>query len=205
MFQADPKIYDIVEALKNLDQMSWSTRQHKDEIHEGDQVYIWESGENGGLRAAGTVTSDPSERSDLPEEEPYYVSRPEKTTEMRVTLRVDRVVDPPITRSDLKREPALRSLGFLRQAQGTNFALNADEADILECLSSARPGFAEIVQRYCDDGIVFQSKKKDRRYAILSVDETGCEVARLATPGNERCTTIVWQGYRRMAAFQLMS
>lgn len=193
IFQADPKVYSIAEALQSLDRMKWSVRQHKGEIHAGDHVYLWESGGNGGLRAIATVTSEPKVQSEPPEDLQFYINEPEEELALRVTLQVEQLVEPPVTRAVLKEEKELGSLSFLRGSQGTNFPLKSHEAKVLDRLACNTPTFQDIVRRYQHEGIVFRSKQEQSPYAILNVDETGCEVGRLASPGKETCTFAMYE------------
>ena len=57
IFQGNPKIYDVQNALKELDVFHWTLRQHKSEVLPGDLVYIWASGESGGLLGKCLVDS----------------------------------------------------------------------------------------------------------------------------------------------------
>jgi len=42
IFQANPKSFDVENALKHLHEFTWLASQHRDEIHTGDKVYLWE-------------------------------------------------------------------------------------------------------------------------------------------------------------------
>ena len=132
IFQANPQIYDIVEALNHLNRFRWSVRQHKDEIHSGDRVFLWLSGSNAGVLARGRVVSEPKEMEELPEELPFNKKDPENTKELRVVIEIEHVLDPPVLRSDLQNDPAFRSMSILKAPQRTNFALTAKEAEALE-------------------------------------------------------------------------
>jgi hypothetical protein len=132
IFQANPQIYDIVEALKHLDQFRWSVRQHKDAIHSGDRVFLWVAGANAGIVARGSVVSEPQEMEELPEELPFNKQDTNNTKELRVEIKIEEIVDPPVLRSDLQNDPAFRSMSILKAPQRTNFALTSDEASALE-------------------------------------------------------------------------
>jgi 5-methylcytosine-specific restriction protein B len=67
IFQANPDIFDLVEALKHLDAFRWSVRRYKTEIRKGDIAYLWLSGPNGGLMARGIVTTDPEIMDEPPQ------------------------------------------------------------------------------------------------------------------------------------------
>jgi 5-methylcytosine-specific restriction enzyme B len=52
----------------------------------------------------------------------------------RVTLRVDEVIDPPLSRQVIKNNPALAGLSIFRMAQGSNFPITEDERQALDSL-----------------------------------------------------------------------
>ena len=136
VFQANPQIYDLREALKHLKRFRWSVRQFKDEIHAGDTAYLWLAGSKGGLLARGTVKSEPEIMEELPEEIPFNVN-PEKTeNELRVEIEVDTVFDHPMTREDLQAHPTLRNASLITMPQATNFKLSPDEAKALTEIAS---------------------------------------------------------------------
>ena len=132
IFQANPKYYDIIEALKHLRQVRWCVRQHKDGIHAGDRAFIWVSGSNARLIALGRVQTEPEEMEDFPEERAFDKSGSKGARELRVVIDIEEVLDPPVLRSDFQDDPALRSISILKAPQGTNFALTPDEAAVLE-------------------------------------------------------------------------
>jgi len=83
IFQANPQIFDLREALKHLKRFRWSVRQFKDEIYAGSIVYLWLSGSDGGMLARGEVKSEPEIADELPEEMPFNV-QPGDVKESRV-------------------------------------------------------------------------------------------------------------------------
>ena len=146
IFQANPQIYDAAAALSQLRTLTWSVRQHRDEIPSGDTACIWTSGPDGGLLAVGNVTSEPQEMRDSPEELPFYAQQPPDEPELRVQLQIDNVFVQPISRDELMEKPTLASMTLLRRPQGTNFKLTAGEARTLERLTASKPDFAQVVR-----------------------------------------------------------
>jgi hypothetical protein len=61
---------------------------------------------------------------------------------LRVDLGVRKVLDPILPREVLKKHPKLANLSILRMAQGTNFAVTPEEAEVIEDLI-ARDGQTE--------------------------------------------------------------
>ena len=60
LFQANPKYYDISAAVSALPAMNWTVAQSINQIRAGDRVYIWQSGEESGILAVGTILTDPA-------------------------------------------------------------------------------------------------------------------------------------------------
>lgn len=52
IFQANPKIYRLEEALMDDSaKWNWQVNQHKSEIHRGDRAALWLSGTDAGIYA----------------------------------------------------------------------------------------------------------------------------------------------------------
>ena len=72
-------------------------------------------------------------------------------------------------------------MNIIRAPQGTNFSLTEDEYANILSLRNQQPksSLAEILRRYHDEQIVFQSSAQKRRYAIASCNDAGVSVERL--------------------------
>ena len=140
IFQNNPAIWDMSAAVHRVPEMTWSTSQHASEIAPGDRVYMWEAGPNAGIQATGEVLDRPSLRPEFPAETPYRKKAdPSGETErVRVLVRVDQLVDPPLLRTELMSIPALSALSILKFSQGTNFSVTPNEAEVLEGLLKDR-------------------------------------------------------------------
>jgi hypothetical protein len=57
IFQANPERYRILESLSAQHVELWNLRQHAHDVHAGDRVLIWLSGQDAGIYAIGTVLS----------------------------------------------------------------------------------------------------------------------------------------------------
>ena len=115
--------------------LQWLAKQHGEEIQVGDRVYLWESGSNAGIVAIAHIASP----LQVVEPDPItipFMKEPEKFegAQPRVTLRVDRVIDPPLSRQVIRDDPTLAGLSILRMAQGTNFPITEDERQALDKL-----------------------------------------------------------------------
>lgn len=122
-----------MEALKHLQRLTWSVRQHKDEIHRGDRVFLWVSGSKAGVVARGKIVSEPELMEDLDDELPFYPNPPAAKSEaLGVVIEIEDVLAPPVLRAELQNDPAVRSMSILKAPQHTNFPLTAEEATALE-------------------------------------------------------------------------
>ena len=135
IFQANPKYYDVEGALQSLVEMDWQVNQHKDKIHTGDTAYIWQSGPNAGIVAVAEILSEPKEVAEGEEDEPF-VKAPERINKAakRVHIRIDRVLQKPILKERLLKNPILSTLTILNAPQMTNYSLTPEQADSLRKL-----------------------------------------------------------------------
>lgn len=135
LFQCRPDFYDLRGAVEQLTDLTWAVRAHRKRIHEGDTVYLWESGTDAALIASGTITSEPASLPEDPAQRPFYRDPTADTEEaVRVRLHIDRVVRPPLTRQQILAAPALADVQLFRHIQGTNFRLVPDVMQALEAL-----------------------------------------------------------------------
>jgi hypothetical protein len=132
IFQANPKLYDLEKALTKLREQTWLVRQHQDDIHEGDVVYLWIAGKGSGIIARATVKSEPQDSMADPAEEEFTID-PEKFGGMqrRVRLIIDRVLPKLLARDELSNHPILGSLSIISFPQATNFSVTPDQARAL--------------------------------------------------------------------------
>jgi 5-methylcytosine-specific restriction protein B len=141
IFQGNPEKYDLRGAVKSLQELSWMVKQYRNEVRPDDTVYLWEAGPEGGVVARGTALSRPEERPSDPAEAPFVrdASLNEEAAP-RIRLRVDKLIDPPVSRARLKAHPALSGSAIMRMPQRTNFALSPAEARALaELIEGAAP------------------------------------------------------------------
>jgi MrcB-like, N-terminal domain/EVE domain len=136
LFQVNPKFFDIRRALNNLHELTWTVNQMPEKFRAGQTGYIWEAGTTGGIVAHATLLTDPMEMEANPREEEYSID-PSKFTgkRLRVRVRVDRLLEKPISRQELLEHPTLKSLAILRFANATNYTLSDDEYDAIGSLA----------------------------------------------------------------------
>jgi MoxR-like ATPase/predicted RNA-binding protein with PUA-like domain len=135
IFQANPDLYDIKSALQTLTEQTWLVTKFKEEIKVGDKVYLWQSGSEGGIVGLGEITAPPQMGAALEAEGPFAKSSGKFDGEhLRATLRISKVIDPPIMRKALLARPELSELTLFRQPQGTNYRVTKTEAQALDAL-----------------------------------------------------------------------
>jgi|ERR1022692_922296 5-methylcytosine-specific restriction protein B len=146
IFQANPKLFNIDEAVTHLSEMTWSVSAHKELITPGDKVFFWKSGPAAGVIGEATVLTSPSLSEQLGNENEFALTKERFTgPQLRVRLRIDDVFMPPLSRDALKADVRLADLSIFKYAQGTNFAVTPDEdAVIRELLEMHREGEDEI-------------------------------------------------------------
>ena len=134
IFQANPNKYRIEEALQDKAEDYWNLRQHASKIHIGDRVLLWVSGDEAGIYALGTVTTEPTVRPDAPEAAPYWRA-PENGSRPRprVLVRFDRCfLDQPLKKTFLLTDPILCGLRVIGFPRATNFPVTEEQWQALQ-------------------------------------------------------------------------
>lgn len=126
IFQGNPKQFDVDEYVKNNKIVTWGAKIYQKEMQMGDRGFIWRAdGKNknsGGIMASCVVHT-----------EPYFDKSEDR---MVIDLKVEeyRLTEEEgmLLRIDLKENVKTRFLNIIRQANGTNFKCNNEEAMYLE-------------------------------------------------------------------------
>lgn len=134
IFQANPTRYRIQDALQERAEDYWNLRQHAKEVHVGDRVLIWVSGDEAGIYALGTALTEPVIRADAPEAAPYWRPPDNGIRPLpRVLVRFDHTfLDQPIKKTFLLTDPVLQSLQVISFPRGTNFPVTDDQWQALQ-------------------------------------------------------------------------
>jgi 5-methylcytosine-specific restriction protein B len=128
IFQSSPEQYDLPGALESLTEFTWLVRRYEREIHAGDRVYLWEAGPDAGIVAVAEVASEPAELVESDAEKAFWRDASAFVgPRRRALLRITRVVDPRLTRAEIRANKVLESLPNLRFAQGTNFPVTEEQ------------------------------------------------------------------------------
>lgn len=139
IFQGNPKIYDIAASIRELPETTWVVRRHRQEIHTGDKVYLWQSGADAGILGTATVLTEPEVMGTDTSKDRFYLKAEEfSQPEPRVNLRIDSVLEAPLTKSEILEDPRLRNLLIIRAPTGTNFPVTIDERAALDELIEQR-------------------------------------------------------------------
>ncbi len=130
IFQANPKHYDIVAALSQLDEIAWRVPQHTGDVQKGDGVFLWRSGKEAGIVGIGTVAAAPG-LLPVPEiERPYVLEAgTEGGEETRVVLRVRQV--SPVPKPVIASLPGMADHQICTAPMGTVFPLDDDQSRVL--------------------------------------------------------------------------
>ncbi|MBX2875989.1 MAG: EVE domain-containing protein [Saprospiraceae bacterium] len=128
LFQAHPKKLHLVDALRANALHSFWVKAHKDKIHAGDKVILWQTGKKSGVYALATVRSEPRQ-VELGEEESNYWLEAGPTE--RVKLKVDyNLWNRPIDPNTLKGLPPFED--FNAGLSGTNYMATEEQFSYLE-------------------------------------------------------------------------
>lgn len=135
VFQANPKWYDAIGALRDNAVDRWTVDVHKQKIKPGDKAIIWVTGPQGGCCALATVDSPVQP---LESDAGLYAKTPQFAgVHDRVRVTIDHNFwDRPTT-----KEEALAHLPGLKAGiQGTNFSATKEQYDFfLQRATSAKP------------------------------------------------------------------
>jgi len=135
IFQGNPKYYDVIGVVKELDVITWRVKQFQNQIKKGDRAYIWLSGPEGGIVASGIIICHPEIR-DYVESDPYDISGKITTGETPV---VDieltcKITDAPIRRADLLADERLKKISIINFPNATNYKLTTEQADTIDSI-----------------------------------------------------------------------
>lgn len=143
IFQANPKFYRILEALQTLDRMQFLTNRYKDRIRVGDIVLLWMSGNYAGIYAQARVIEGVAERPSDGDDASFWADRRSgSTTKPRVVLAIEKhFLANPVLKTTIVSTEGLANLMILRQPNGTNFRVDADEWERLRPLLPSEETF----------------------------------------------------------------
>ena len=130
LFQSNPKVYLLKEALEAETVLSFPIKAHKTKIKVGDCIILWQSGKLTGCYGLATVLEGPKPMELLPAEQAFY--KKPSTKALRVRLKVEyNFWNQPITKEILPNRSSFKP--FYAGKAGTNF--KATKAQYLALLA----------------------------------------------------------------------
>jgi len=133
VFQANPKLFDLENELKDLDQdalTSWRATRYEAEIKVGDIALLWQAGKKAGIYALAKITGPCFKAS----EEEFLAAEYMKRGDMLAPIQIYEVLDDPLLKTTLKDHDLLQDLHVIRSPQGTNFRVSSEEWTALQAL-----------------------------------------------------------------------
>ncbi|MFK7933381.1 MAG: McrB family protein [Saprospiraceae bacterium] len=124
IFQTNPKIFRLQDALRVGAVETFSVTAHKKKITAGDKIILWEAGKQAGVYGLATVLAQPTAGEPLPEELPFFI-HPIEPTE-RVPIEIDyNLWSRPVTKNMLPDGGSFKE--FYAGLPGTNFKATAKQ------------------------------------------------------------------------------
>lgn len=134
IFQGNPKYYDVKRAVAELKTITWAVNQSHKQIKQGDKVYIWVSGPDGGIIADGMILCNPEMRKPDPND-PYNQGDSLKTEPyLAVDIQLSRKLEQTILRSVLLADERTKKLEILTYPGATNFRVTKAQEEVIETL-----------------------------------------------------------------------
>lgn len=135
IFQGNPKFYDVVSAINDLDEITWAVNQFQKQIKKGDQAYIWLSGPGGGIVASGYVSSTPEIRE--PIEDDIYNRSEELNSKpfLAVDIQIEKkLTDFIVERTLLLADERTKNMQILTYPGATNFQVTKEENAVIQSI-----------------------------------------------------------------------
>jgi predicted Mrr-cat superfamily restriction endonuclease len=130
VFQGNPKIYNVIEALNDNMLTTWSIKAHDKKIKVGDKIILWVTGKDQGCYALGEVTSEVYEGLDEEDQIKYYTEQSKNEISKRVKIKITKnLSNSPLTKDEIENISELNELKVGNQ--GTNFSATEEEYEIL--------------------------------------------------------------------------
>lgn len=112
--------------------MTWLTKQYRNNIHVNDVVFIWKSGNSGGLVAIGTIKSEPSLMTECKEMNKYYKRQCFLFKEdYRCLINIDIVLPICLSKNIFIDDETIQDITLFRNSKETNFRLTALQANCI--------------------------------------------------------------------------
>jgi predicted RNA-binding protein with PUA-like domain len=137
LFQATPKSFKIDQFLEEKpSELSFLASQHASEMRAGDRVYIWRSKGTdpewkSGIIAICEIIQEAAEQSEDPDAISYWqlTDTCGKRILPRVRLKLLKVLNPRLSRSEVRSSPILKDMAVFQRPRATNYYLSPAEAE----------------------------------------------------------------------------
>jgi hypothetical protein len=134
IFKCNPDMYDVDGRLRDREPtITWAVTRFRGEIEIGDIVFIWQTGNDRGIRAVLYINKAPGDWPE-PEVEKRYAKEPESEDCVRV---VGTLIRRDLHLSQAEIEAEIEAVGRGRFSlltgvkQGTNFRVPFEEGEVL--------------------------------------------------------------------------
>ncbi|NJM00250.1 MAG: EVE domain-containing protein [Synechococcaceae cyanobacterium SM2_3_2] len=133
LFQGNPKYYRVLDAIREFNQMPWLVTRYAKVIAVGDGVLVWISGEKSGIYALAEVIEPPQVLEKIPDLK-YWADPSRSSGKVQAVIRfTEKLLVNPLLRSELTKDPVLKSLLVIRAPNATNFkVINEEWKRVLE-------------------------------------------------------------------------
>lgn len=135
IFQGNPKYYDVVRAVNDLEIITWAVNQSPKQIKKGDKAYIWLSGSEGGIIAAGTILCDPTTKQPILDD-PYNLTDDlNRQPYLAVDIQIQRkLTDSIVKRKTLMADERTKRMEILTYPGATNFRVKKEEDLVIQSI-----------------------------------------------------------------------
>jgi hypothetical protein len=135
LFQGNPKYYRVLDGIRDFEQMPWLVTRYAKDIAPGDGVLVWVSGKEAGIYAKrfappsanAKVTESAQVITKLPDRK-YWADASRATGKQQAIIEfTSKLIDKPLLKTDLLKDPILKNLLVIRAPNSTNFKITAEQ------------------------------------------------------------------------------
>ena len=127
LFQGNPKYYRVFDGIRDFEQMPWLVTRYGKDIAPGDGVLVWVSGKEAGIYAIAEVTEPAQVLIKLPDCK-YWADASRATGKQQAIIQfTNKLLDRPLLKTDLVKDPILKNLLVIRAPSATNFKVTPEQ------------------------------------------------------------------------------
>ena len=141
IFKCNPDLYNLDARLRDQNpEITWLVTRYINDIRPGDVAFLWQTGEERGIRAVMKIETLPQAMPELPSEQSYWAT-PETQVRCRVRGKLSHK-GFALSADQLKALPTLADLSvFHGFQQATNFPVSSEEGAALMAIIGGHIGF----------------------------------------------------------------